>query len=74
MRSLKLEGHVQFLSGLTDSELRWLYEQADLFIIPSATEGFCLPLVEALTLGCKAVCSDIPIFREVGNSNVNIFP
>lgn len=70
---LNLEEHVLFLSGLMDAELRWLYENASLFVIPSATEGFCLPLVEALTLACPAVCSDIPIFREVGSSNCYYF-
>ena len=70
---LGLENNVRFLSGLKDGELRWLYEQADLFVIPSATEGFCLPLVEALTLSCPAVCSDIPIFREVGATRCNYF-
>ncbi|MEA5466115.1 glycosyltransferase family 4 protein [Leptothoe sp. PORK10 BA2] len=65
---LNLEQQVLFLSGLSDGELRWLYENASLFVIPSTTEGFCLPLVEALTLACPAVCSDIPIFREVGSS------
>ncbi|MEO1510281.1 MAG: glycosyltransferase, partial [Cyanobacteria bacterium J06633_23] len=68
-----LEDQVLFLSGLSDGELRWLYENASLFVIPSATEGFCLPLVEALTLACPAVCSDIPIFREVGSSQCRYF-
>ena len=70
---LNLEKQVLFLSGLSDGELRWLYEHASLFVIPSATEGFCLPLVEALTLDCPAVCSDIPIFREVGSSKCHYF-
>ena len=73
IQTLGLEGSVVFLSGLEDRELRWLYEQADLFVIPSSTEGFCLPLVEALTLSCPAVCSDIPIFREVGEARCHYF-
>ncbi len=73
VKDLDLKDNVIFLSGLEDEELRWLYEQADLFAIPSSTEGFCLPLVEALTLSCPAVCSDIPIFREVGSSQCRYF-
>ncbi len=73
VQTLDLENRVIFLSGLEDGELRWLYEQADLFVIPSSTEGFCLPLVESLTLNCPAVCSDIPIFREVGTSECYFF-
>ena len=73
IESLKIEESVMFLSGLKDGELRWLYEHADLFVIPSSAEGFCLPLVEALSLSCPVVCSDIPIFREVGSSRCAYF-
>ena len=73
VKNLKLDAQVLFLSGLEDGELRWLYEHASLFVIPSSTEGFCLPLAEALTLSCQAVCSDIPIFREVGSLQCRYF-
>jgi glycosyltransferase involved in cell wall biosynthesis len=65
INALKLQKHIQLVSGLTNGELRWLYENASCFVIPSATEGFCMPLLEAQALGCRTVCSDIPIFREV---------
>ena len=73
VQTLKLDSQVLFLSGLEDGELRWLYEHASLFVIPSSAEGFCLPLAEALTLSCSAVCSDIPIFREVGSLRCRYF-
>jgi glycosyltransferase involved in cell wall biosynthesis len=73
VQRLNLQAEVIFLSGLSDSELRWLYEQAELFVMPSSTEGFCLPLVEAQTLGCPVVCSDIPIFHEIGSFNCHYF-
>ena len=73
VQSLNLEEQVWFLSGLEDGELRWLYEQAALFVIPSSTEGFCLPLAEALSLSCPVVCSDIPILREVGSAQCHYF-
>lgn len=61
-----LQKQVHLLSAISDAELCWLYQHCQLFVIPSSTEGFCIPLVEALSLGAKAVCSDLPIFREVG--------
>lgn len=73
IKSLGLSKQVRFLSGLEDTELCWLYENASTFIIPSSSEGFCLPLIEALNLGCPVVCSDIPIFREVGSSQCRYF-
>lgn len=74
VQALNLQEQVLFLSGLADDELRWLYEHTKLFVIPSSTEGFCLPLAEALTFSCPTVCSDIPIFREVGSSHCRYFP
>ena len=71
--SLSLKGQVLLLSSIEDGELRWLYEHCEVFVIPSSTEGFCLPLAEALLLSCKVVCSDIPIFREIGSSTCTYF-
>lgn len=34
--------------------------------MPSFAEGFGLPVVEALVHGLPVLCSDIPVFREVG--------
>ncbi|MEM8828691.1 MAG: glycosyltransferase family 1 protein [Cyanobacteria bacterium P01_G01_bin.19] len=71
--TLDLEKQVLFMSSLSDKELCWLYKNCQLFAIPSSTEGFCIPLVEAITLAPKVICSDIPIFREVGSSNCHYF-
>ncbi|MGD1807354.1 glycosyltransferase family 4 protein [Dapis sp. BLCC M126] len=70
---LSLEKSVIFSSSLSDPELCWLYQNCELFICPSASEGFCLPLAEALYFSCKIVCSDIPILREVGDSDCIYF-
>lgn len=64
---LSLEEQVLMVSAINDSELCWLYQNCQLFIIPSSTEGFCIPLAEALYLSCRVVCSAIPIFEEVGS-------
>ena len=63
---LGLEGCVQFVSGLSDAELGACYRQCGAVVAPSLTEGFGLPIVEALLHGCRVICSDIPAFREVG--------
>ena len=43
-------------------------------IYPSTTEGFGLPLVEALGHGVRVFASDIPVFREIGEGFVSFFP
>lgn len=53
------------IESTTDNELAGLYQNARALIFPSLEEGFGLPLVEALGLGCPAVVSEIPVFREI---------
>ena len=38
-------------------------ENADVFVIPSYSEGFSLAMLEAGTIGSSIVCSDIPAFN-----------
>ena len=73
IQTLNLQKQVILLSSIKDENLCWLYKKCRLFVIPSSTEGFCIPLVEALFFTCRVVCSDIPIFREVGSSKCNYF-
>lgn len=70
---LSLQNRVLMFSSIEDGELCWLYQNCELFVIPSSTEGFCLPLAEAIYFSCKVVCSDIPIFREIGATNCTYF-
>ncbi|AKG20944.1 glycosyltransferase family 4 protein [Calothrix sp. 336/3] len=73
IQALNLQEQVILVSSIDDRELCWLYKICELFIIPSSNEGFCFPLLEALSLSCKVVCSDIPILREVGSSKCYYF-
>lgn len=50
---------------VTDGELRALYEHAALFVFPSRYEGFGVPPLEAMALGCPVVSSDAPAMKEV---------
>lgn len=70
---LALQEQVLLLSAIDDSQLCWLYQNCQLFVISSSTEGFCLPLAEALYFSRPVVCSDIPIFREIGQNNCTYF-
>ena len=50
---------------VTDRQLRALYESASCFVFPSLYEGFGLPPLEAMSLGCPVVASSVPPVREV---------
>lgn len=47
----------------------FVMEKADIFMIPSYSEGFSLALLEAGTIGSSVVCSDIPAFNMPFSKN-----
>jgi glycosyltransferase involved in cell wall biosynthesis len=65
-RSCRLRGLVEEHNGLSDGAVGALLHGARALLLPSLAEGFGLPLAEALASGVPAICSDIPVFREVG--------
>lgn len=65
VKDLGLEGSVIFYDSPDDLVLNALYKNAISLIIPSLMEGFSLTAVEAMSLGCIVLASDIPVHREV---------
>lgn len=57
--------NVKFLGYVTDSELKWLYENALCFIFPSKYEGFGIPPIEAMRCGCPVLTSNAASLPEV---------
>lgn len=57
--------HIVFTGKITNEELYNTIAHADLLVQPSFYEGFGLPPLEALYLGCNVLISDIPVFREI---------
>lgn len=56
---------IVFHNGVSDEEYANLLANNAILVTASLSEGFGLPVAEALTIGVPAVISDIPIFHEV---------
>ncbi len=59
------ERDVVFTGFVSDTVLRSLYQQAELFVYPSRYEGFGLPVLEAARCGTPGIVADAPGLREV---------
>jgi hypothetical protein len=60
-----LEEQVHYLGYVGPEELRSLYTWATMLVFPSLFEGFGLPLLEAMTLGCPVAASNLTSIPEV---------
>jgi glycosyltransferase involved in cell wall biosynthesis len=70
---------VVFTGRITDGEMRGLMERALCFACPSLTEGFGLPPLEAMLVGCPSViaprgalpevCSDVALQADASDAN-----
>lgn len=67
-------GTVLLTGRITDAELSHLYARACVLISASAYEGLDFPVVEALSLGLPVAASDIPVHRELGGAEIELFP
>lgn len=50
---------------IPDAELKWLYENAECYVLPSLSEGFGLPGLEAMAHGCPLVSSSATCLPEI---------
>lgn len=59
-----LKGVVFEVSGCTDAEMVNYLQHSRALLFPSFTEGYGMPVAEALTLGVPVIASNLPVFRE----------
>jgi alpha-1,3-rhamnosyl/mannosyltransferase len=64
------------LTGYVDEEdLAALYSGAELFVMPSLYEGFCMPVLEAMACGTAVACSNASSLPEVvGDAGMTFDP
>lgn len=60
---------VRIAGRLSDSELRTALRGSLALVVPSLVEGFCLPALEAQSVGTPVVCRPVPALRELVTEN-----
>ena len=72
VKKLHIDNQVNF-KGKTNQPLE-AFDTFEIFVLTSVFEGFGMVLLEAMSLGKKIVCSEIPAAKEIlGNKGAGIF-
>ncbi len=72
--ALGVSDRVRFTGELPAESCEAILRQADLFLLPSRYESFCLAAMEAMHHGLPVVASDLPCLREVIGDDQVFFP
>jgi glycosyltransferase involved in cell wall biosynthesis len=65
-RYAHLRSKVQIISDVAEDEMIKFYQHATVFVYPSFSEGFGLPILEAMACGVPVIASTAPALLEVG--------
>lgn len=75
IKSEGLEQNVIFTGFVSDEELPYIYNGAELFVYLSLFEGFGIPPLEAMACGVPVICSDATSLPEVvGDAGILVNP
>ena len=72
-RAAGVAERLRFTGWIDDAGLEGLYSAAACVAFPSLSEGFGLPVLEAMRRGIPVACSDIPVLREVAGDAAELF-
>jgi len=63
-----ISSQIHFPGTVDDAAKYWLYKNCKAFVFPSLTEGFGLPVVEAMSLGKPVFLSNLTSLPEIGGA------
>lgn len=65
--------NVRFLFDVSESQKAWLYAHCEALLMPSLTEGFGLPAIEAMYFGRPVFLSALTSLPEIGGETARYF-
>ena len=71
--SLNIQDQMIFLEFIDDQKLLELYSFSKGFVFPSKSEGFGIPIIEAMATGTPIACSNTSCLPEIGSDCVTYF-
>ncbi len=72
---LGVADRVHFLGHVDEEQLRDAYRDADALVMPSIHEGFCIPVVEALSCGMPVIAARAAALPEtIGDAGLTFTP
>lgn len=71
---LGLRGTIEWIEGATDEQVAEVLRSADIYLNFSRHEGFCVPLVEAQSLGLPTISMDVGAVRETAGEGQVVVP
>ncbi len=64
LNMIKHKDKIISLNYVSNSDLDYLYKNAEALIFPTLAEGFGMPPLEAMKFGTRVICSNIPCLTE----------
>lgn len=71
VNKLRLEDYVKFIGSISQDLLPYYYNAADICIVPSYYESFCLVILEAVACGTFLISTDTGIARSIIRNRYN---
>lgn len=76
IRAMVERGNIKniiFTGFISDAELRWMYENCQVYVFPSLSEGFGLPGLEAMAHGAPVASSNATCLTEIYGDSAHYF-
>ncbi len=61
-----IQPYIVECQNVSDEDLQSYFQHCEALIYPSFVEGWGMPVAESLAMGVPVICSDIDVFKEVG--------